>query len=144
MFIINYLKSVGFANLLVRQSTFFLSFCLLIGSLSAKIQKGKICHWSYSHGKKLNLADRNQLNTLSKIFSFSRSVNKAVKSVSIGMDLLSPWPFVIYLADRRLVLQLSSQGPVVVHCSAGVGRTGTFIAVHKLYRELISSKVGRI
>lgn len=27
-------------------------------------------------------------------------------------------------------------GPVVVHCSAGIGRTGTFICVHMITRKL--------
>ena len=32
--------------------------------------------------------------------------------------------------------------PILVHCSAGVGRTGTFIAVHKLHRELERARPG--
>ena len=30
-----------------------------------------------------------------------------------------------------------SASPILVHCSAGVGRTGTFIAVHKLYNDIL-------
>ena len=34
----------------------------------------------------------------------------------------------------------TSQSPILVHCSAGVGRTGTFIAVYKLVSDYQDSK----
>ena len=40
------------------------------------------------------------------------------------------------------VLSPHTSSPVLVHCSAGVGRMGTFIAVHKLMRDIERQKHG--
>ncbi|RWS28907.1 tyrosine-protein phosphatase 10D-like protein [Leptotrombidium deliense] len=39
--------------------------------------------------------------------------------------------------DEKQLQSHTRNAPILVHCSAGVGRTGTFIAVDRLYQELV-------
>ncbi|CAJ0931261.1 unnamed protein product, partial [Mesorhabditis belari] len=49
----------------------------------------------------------------------------------------SPFPLLSFV---HAVAQIHSTGPIVVHCSAGVGRSGSFIVIDSMRRRLLSNR----
>ena len=44
------------------------------------------------------------------------------------------------LVQKTMEIQENGKDTILVHCSAGVGRTGTFIAVYKLVAQYLDNK----
>ena len=44
------------------------------------------------------------------------------------------------LVQKTMEIQENGKDTILVHCSAGVGRTGTFIAVYKLVADYLDNR----
>jgi len=83
--------------------------------------------------------------------SYNDKENKTVKR-EITHIHFTQWPdkgvpdgndetiFEAFLEIINKVNDLKKEGPILVHCSAGVGRTGTFISMFSLYKEILAQK----
>ncbi|MGK5595602.1 MAG: protein tyrosine phosphatase family protein [Parachlamydiaceae bacterium] len=94
---------------------------------------------SENHSLRLTSEEMNPLPSGKKLFCRTFDVQFAQHSKSIRHYQLPGWPDfgVISAEDLYAMIQLINQQqpndrPFLVHCSAGVGRTGTYLATHYL------------
>ncbi|KAK0065014.1 receptor-type tyrosine-protein phosphatase T, partial [Biomphalaria pfeifferi] len=74
--------------------------------------------------RKLELCKKNQTSHQVTQFHFTSWPDKSVPTAS--------WSLVDF---EQRVFTVATSEPIVVHCSAGVGRTGTFIALHNVMQQ---------
>ncbi|CAL1541407.1 unnamed protein product, partial [Lymnaea stagnalis] len=74
--------------------------------------------------RNIELSKRNEATQIMTQFHFTSWPDQGVPTV--------PWGLVEF---EQLVSAHPTTRPIAVHCSAGVGRTGTFIALHNVLRE---------
>jgi len=55
----------------------------------------------------------------------------------LGVPDLETFLFLLKTIER---MEISKNSPITVHCSAGIGRSGTFVAAHSLWKKLRSEK----
>ena len=92
--------------------------------------------------------DKIQINNTALIIRKMKLINNKTKEEKEVTQLhYEGWPdhgapnvneaFEVFEYMIKEVDKLKGDGPGVVHCSAGVGRTGTFISIYGLYEEII-------
>ncbi|KAJ8321777.1 hypothetical protein KUTeg_000248 [Tegillarca granosa] len=92
--------------------------------------------------------DRENLCFSIKEFNVTNTETGEIRSINhfhftAWPDHGTPDPIQLMLFHRRFMEIKSDQsGPPIIHCSAGIGRTGTFIALDALYKE--GQKTGEI
>lgn len=89
-----------------------------------------------------NITDKNLIKIrnihISKVDELDTKfvVYHATFSLWPDFDVPSEQNFIKLFDAINMIDYMSSRGPIVVHCRAGVGRTGTFIMVHYMLKKI--------
>ena len=98
--------------------------------------------------KKKEEKEEKEKNEFYKIRNLVLINNETKKERNVVQIHFKGWPdhgipeiedgevFKAFIEMNKLVDENKKEGPIVVHCSAGVGRTGTFISMYYLEKEI--------
>ena len=82
--------------------------------------------------KLINIKDRREIRQVTHLQTKKWADLTAPEDTKIMLDMVQ--------AIRNISHTMDHPEPILVHCSAGVGRTGTFIGVYKLVEEFYDEK----
>jgi protein tyrosine phosphatase len=137
--------------------------CNVIIMLCKNKERGKdkcACYWKEKDDKKYSIKVLKEEKKEDYFIREIQIINNNTKNKKIVHQIhFVGWPdhgvpdtsnnkiFEIFNEIIELVDSLKGNGPIVTHCSAGVGRTGTFISMYFLEKEIrnqIDNKVNEI
>lgn len=127
-----------------------ISLIIMLCSLSEKGRTKCANYWNEDHPKlsfSIKVTSDKKVNSYLKTRTFVLK-DKHGKTKQVNQLHFIGWPDhgvpnvneVYDTFIQMIKIVKSTTKPVAVHCSAGVGRTGTFISMYNLYYELLAMK----